>query len=282
MTLMWQEEIRDQQKETWNKFSPGWKKQDDFVTEWLSPIGDEIIKFAALKDDYCILDVATGAGEPGLTVAKMSDTYKVIGTDIAEHMVKIAKEKAIIIGLKNYDACVSNETALPFDDNHFDAVMCRFGIMYFPDMLAGLREMLRVLKHGGMLSLSAWSEKEKNPWATTAGKIVRDMLELPQPPADAPDIFRCAQPKTLTALLRQAGMQNIKEIELTGAVTFDSAEAYWEFITDVVAPIATALMKVDEATREEIAHAAMNMARSREKDGKISFEWSTWVACGTK
>lgn len=279
---MQQEEIREQQRETWNKFSPGWKKQDNFVAAWLRPIGDKIIELAALKDDYCILDVATGTGEPGLTAAKMSGSCKVIGADIAEHMVKIAREKARIMGLKNYDAHVSDETALSFDNNYFDAVVCRFGIMYFPDMLAGLREMSRVLKHGGILSLSAWSEKEKNPWATTAGKIVHDMLELPQPPADAPGIFRCAQPKTLTSLLTQTGMQNIKEVELTGAVIFDSAETYWEFITDVVAPIATALTKVDEATREGITHAVMSAARSRERDGKISFGWSTWVACGTK
>jgi len=77
-------------------------------------------------------------------------------------------------------------------------------------------------------------------------------------------------------------MQNIKEIELTGSVTFDSAESYWEFITDVVAPIATALIEVDKTTRERIAHAVMDTARSRERNGKISFEWSAWVACGAK
>ena len=63
------EEIRDQQKETWNKFSPGWKKWDDLTMDSLKPMGDEIIRLLHPKNDDLVLDVAAGTGEPGLTIA---------------------------------------------------------------------------------------------------------------------------------------------------------------------------------------------------------------------
>ena len=63
------EQIRDQQKETWNKFSPGWKKWDELTMDFLKPMGDEIIRLLNLKNDDIVLDVAAGTGEPGLTIA---------------------------------------------------------------------------------------------------------------------------------------------------------------------------------------------------------------------
>ena len=52
------EQIRDQQRETWDKFSSGWKKWDELVLNWLAPVGQDLIRSAALKDDSNVLDVA--------------------------------------------------------------------------------------------------------------------------------------------------------------------------------------------------------------------------------
>ena len=63
------EQIRDQQKATWNKFSPGWKEWNQFTMAFLRPMGDEIIAALQLKPHDAVLDIATGTGEPGLTIA---------------------------------------------------------------------------------------------------------------------------------------------------------------------------------------------------------------------
>jgi ubiquinone/menaquinone biosynthesis C-methylase UbiE len=65
------EQIRDQQRETWDKFSSGWKKWDELVLNWLAPVGQDLIRCAALEDDSNVLDVAAGTGEPGLTAATL-------------------------------------------------------------------------------------------------------------------------------------------------------------------------------------------------------------------
>ena len=64
-------QIREQQKEIWNRFSPGWKKWDDLTMNFLKPMADEIIQLIKPGDTDVVLDVASGTGEPGLTIATM-------------------------------------------------------------------------------------------------------------------------------------------------------------------------------------------------------------------
>src|ERR1041385_6062386 len=99
------EDIREQQRNTWNKFSPGWKKWDDLTMDFLKPIGDEIIRQLALKDNDVVLDVAAGTGEPGLTIAEHLKYGKVIITDLADDMLVIAHENAARRGIRNVEFC---------------------------------------------------------------------------------------------------------------------------------------------------------------------------------
>ncbi|MDP3666085.1 MAG: class I SAM-dependent methyltransferase, partial [Sediminibacterium sp.] len=97
------EQIRQQQKESWNKFSAGWKKWDDLTMDFLQPMGNEIIRLLNPKNDEVVLDVAAGTGEPGLTIASMLNGGKVIITDLAEDMLEIAREHAARRGIKNIE-----------------------------------------------------------------------------------------------------------------------------------------------------------------------------------
>ncbi|TAJ20416.1 MAG: methyltransferase domain-containing protein [Dehalococcoidia bacterium] len=278
------EQIRDQQRDVWNTFSAGWKKQDDFVVEWLRPVGTTLIEQAALRDGDVALDAATGTGEPGLSAAARVGSGKVVGVDISEQMVVIAAEKARQKGISNYEARVTDESALPFADASFDAVLCRFGVMFFPDPPRGVRELARVLKPGRRLALAAWAEPQKNAWATTASRVVNELLALPAPPPDAPGIFRHAAPGLLSSLLDQAGLHDAEVTEVTGEATFESPEAYWVFITDVVAPVATALKNIDAPQREAVKQAVLAAAAASASPGstEIRLPWSALVASATK
>src|SRR5271170_5338486 len=142
-------EIRKKQKESWNRFSPGWKKWDDFTKEFLRPMGDEIIRLIHPGGNDQVLDIAAGTGEPGLTIASMLDGGVVVITDLAEHMLDTAREKAEKEGVRNVEFRACDACELPFDDNTFDAISCRMGFMFFPDMELAMKEMVRVLKPGG-------------------------------------------------------------------------------------------------------------------------------------
>ena len=275
-------ELREQQRQAWNKFSSGWKKWDEFFMAFFRPIGEKLIEVADLTDGYQVLDVSTGTGEPGLTAASHIPKEKVVGTDIAEDMIKLANLHAHERVIKNYEAIALNDERQPFPDNSFGAVMCRFGIMYFPSMSEGIREMVRVLKPDHKIALSAWADAAKNPWGTTIRGVINSMLSIPVPPPDAPTPFRCAKFGTLSKLFEDAGLKGVQELEIKGQVAFNSPEHYWDVMTAVAPPLVQALSKADEIKRSQIQQAVFEAARKYESRGKIVFNWSSWVAVGVK
>src|SRR6185369_10459184 len=202
------EAIRDQQKETWNKFSPGWKKWDEFTMDFLKPMGDQIITMIRPKDGEQILDVAAGTGEPGLTIAFMIPNGRVVITDLAEGMLEVAHENAAQRGIKNIETAACDVSEMPFSDNSFDAISCRMGFMFFPDMLMAAKEMLRVLKPGGRIAASYWWMPEKNPWITIMMGTINKNMQLPPPQPGTPGMFRCAKEGMISNLFSKDGFNN--------------------------------------------------------------------------
>jgi ubiquinone/menaquinone biosynthesis C-methylase UbiE len=96
------EQIRDQQRQTWDKFSSGWKKWDELVRGWLAPVGQELIQSAGLRETSNILDVAAGTGEPRLTAASRVPKGMVTVTDLSDRMLEVAGENAARRGIKNF------------------------------------------------------------------------------------------------------------------------------------------------------------------------------------
>lgn len=246
------EQIREQQKETWNKFSAGWKKWDEQMMDFLRPMGTEIIRLLQPADNDVVLDVASGTGEPGLTIASMLTDGKVISTDVAEEMLKIAKENAEKRGIKNFETKAADVCELPFDDNSFDAISCRFGFMFFPDMLMAAKEMARVLKPGGRIATSVWNVPEKNFWITSIIGTINKNMELPAPPPGAPGMFRCAADGFIAGLFKGAGLKNISQTEINTTLNSGTNERFWSMHTEVAAPIVAALSKSDEAMKAKI------------------------------
>lgn len=276
------EQIREQQKETWNKFSPGWKKWDTLTMDFLKPMGDEIIRLLNPKGADVVLDVASGTGEPGLTIATMLTGGKVIITDLAEDMLEIARENATRRGIKNIETRACDVCELPFADNTFDAISCRMGFMFFPDMLLAAKEMVRVLKPGGRIATAVWNVPEKNFWVTvTMGTISRNM-ELPPPPPGAPGMFRCAKDGFISDLFSQAGLKNITQKEIAGKLNSKTTDVYWNMMTEVGAPVVAALSKADDAMKAKIKGEVYQALNQKYPNGNIVIDSSALVIYGEK
>jgi SAM-dependent methyltransferase len=246
------DEILNQQRDSWNKFSVGWGKWDELTMKFLYPPGHMMLNSIKWQEEYEVLDIAAGTGEPGLTAAGFVPKGKVISTDLSEEMGYIAAEKSRKKGLINFATKICSSDSLPFADNFFDVVLCRFGFMFFPDILTSVKEMERVLKPGGYISTAVWAGPEKNQWATTITGIINKYVEMPPPPPDTPGLFRCAQPGLLRNYFEQAGLRNITEKTVDFAFPAAEPLTYWEFMTEVAAPVVAGLGKTDEATREKI------------------------------
>lgn len=276
------EKIRNQQKETWNNFSPGWRKWDDIVMNFLSPIGKEMIRLIHPQDEHLILDIAGGTGEPGLSIAKKLKKGKVVITDIAAGMLEIAKENASRRGITNVETVVCDVSELPFEDNSFDAITCRMGFMFFPDMELAAREMVRVLKPGGRITVSVWNTPEKNPWITLMTSIIQKHLQLPQQLPDAPGMFRGSMPGLVENIFRSAGLQNISETQIDGKLYIDSATTFWIFHTEVAAPVGSTLNEVDQRTRRKVRREVFDTINERYPNGDIGLDYSAIIIYGEK
>lgn len=276
------EEIRDQQKASWNKFSPGWKKWDNLMMDFLKPMGNEIISSLNLKDTDIVLDIASGTGEPGLTIAKILKNGKVILTDLSEDMLKVALENANNKGINNIETQVCDVSELPFPDNTFDAVSCRFGYMFFPDVKLATQEIARVLKPGGRIATTVWNVPEKNFWVTAIGGTINKNMQLQPPPPDAPGMFRCAQNGYMKTIFNQAGLKNSFEKEVTSKLNCGTADVYWNMMTDVAAPFVAALSKADDVTKDKIKNEVYQIINDKYPDGNIIINASATVIYAEK
>ncbi len=275
-------QIRDQQRQTWDKFSPGWKKWDEFLLKWVTSVGDELIRSARLRDSSHLLDIAAGTGEPGLSAAGIVTKGKVTVTDLSGRMLEVAAEKAARRGIKNFETRQCDVTALPFNDGTFDAVTCRFGFMFFPDINVALAEMVRVSKPGARICAAVWGAPEKNPWATTIMSTIAKHVDMPHPPPGAPGLFRCAPPDLMASAYRKAGLKNTVEKEVAGEAEFETPEQYWNFMMEIAAPVVAGLAKADERTREVIRQTVLELAKKTSQDGSVRFHWSALTICGEK
>jgi ubiquinone/menaquinone biosynthesis C-methylase UbiE len=276
------EQIREQQKESWNRFSPGWKKWDNLFMDFLKPMGDEIIRLLDPKDTETVLDVAAGTGEPGLTIASRLKGGKVILTDLAEHMLIIARENALRRGITNIETRTCDVSKLPFPDNTFDAISCRFGFMFFPDMLLAAQEMARVLKPGGRIATSVWNVPEKNLWVTAIMGTINKNMTLPVPPPGAPGMFRCAQEGFIPGLFRQAGLKNIAVKEVAGKMNCKTTDVYWNSMNEVAAPVVAALGQASDALKEKIKKEVYQVVNQKYPEGNVFIDSSALVIYGEK
>ena len=276
------EEIRDQQRATWNKFSPSWKKWDDLNMDLLKPMGDEIIRSINPRGAEVVLDIAAGTGEPGLTIATMLKGGKVVITDLSEAMLEIARENALKRDIKNIETRVCDVCALPFADNTFDAISCRLGFMFFPDMLLAAKEMVRVLKPGGKIATSVWNVLENNFWITAILETISRHIDLPAPLPGAPGMFRCAKEGLISDLFLQAGLKNIKQKEITAKMHFKTADIYWDMMTEVITLVVLALNNAEDDIKENIRKEVYHLLDQKYPDGNILMDSSALLIEGVK
>lgn len=262
-------DISTAQRATWNRFSPGWKRWDDLVIAFLGPQGQAIIDHLQPQGNERVLDIAAGTGEPGLRIAQLIPQGRVVITDLAEDMLQVAVEKAARLGLNNVEFKEADANALPFADSSFDAVSCRLGYMFFPDMAQAAREMARVLKPGGRIATTVWAEPAKNPFATCTFDAINTHIAPPPPPPGAPGLFRCAQPGIVSDLFTAAGLRDVAERDVPCALPAGTPEQYWQWQTEVAAPVVAALANADAATVAKVKAAVIATISERYPNGNV-------------
>jgi ubiquinone/menaquinone biosynthesis C-methylase UbiE len=276
------DEIRDGQRAAWAALSTGWEKWDAIIMDQLAPVSAAIIDGLDVRPDQQHLDIASGTGEPGLTVAALAPRGHVVLTDLAPEMLDIATRRAAARGITNSETRVCSADDLPFADDTFDSVSVRFGYMFLPDATRATAEFARVLKPGGRVASSVWVKPEENPWTSIVMQaIARETTPAPPDP-DAPSMFRCAAPGYVSARYEAAGLRDVAEHDVAVELVTRSPEQYWEMISEHVSLAVAALQQVDAPARERIAQAVITAAGAYERDGDVRIPGAARCILGTK
>jgi ubiquinone/menaquinone biosynthesis C-methylase UbiE len=155
-----------------------------------------------------ILEVACGTGIFTYHLRKtLSRTTEILATDLNEAMLQFAKNKLATLPGITFE--VADALSLSFEDQYFDAALCQFGIMFFPDKPKGLAEMTRVLKPGGVLAFNVWDSLKQNPCAEISHETIASFFK-DEPPQFLKTPFGFFDIDHIQILLAQAGLKNIE------------------------------------------------------------------------
>ncbi len=186
---------------------------------------DRRVDAAAIESGHRVLDVACGTGVLARAASDRAGPGAVVGLDVNAGMLAVATRKAPEIDWRQGRA-----EALPFDDESFDRVVSQFGLMFFEDRAAAIREMLRVVRRGGRVAIAVWASLAATPgYAAVAGLLERLFGEPVADALRAP--FSLGDRESLGRLLAQAGIDDAQIATRAGIARFASIQS-WMF-TDV-------------------------------------------------
>lgn len=236
-----------------------------------------------LPDGTRALDVGCGWGDTALALAnKVGPNGSVVGLDCCDAFLEKGRNDAKDAGLDNVSFIAEDVQCYPFEPV-YDLCFSRFGMMFFSNPVAAMRNIHRALKPGGELLFITWRKLEENPWLSAAKETVLQFLPPPGDDAQAcgPGPFSMSSPDVVTRQLQAAGYTDISVEPIDGPVTAgDSLDQAVEFQMAIgpAGEIFREAGEMGERRRPMIEHALREkLAPYQDSNGKIIMDSASWA-----
>jgi ubiquinone/menaquinone biosynthesis C-methylase UbiE len=271
------DEFKAQQREMWDNAAAGWQNWWETVERGAQKVSNKLVELAEIKPGDKVLDIATGIGEPAVTAARrVKPNGKVVAIDISPQMLLIAKTRAKSLGLDDiieFRESDGEKIDLPDSTEKFDAILSRWGLMFFPNLSAALVKIREMLVTNGSLSAAVWSAPSKVPWLDLAFASVRKQINAPSLTPMTPGPFALADVDALKQSFSKAGFRDIKTNTFQVTFEFDSPESYTKLhqqtATRIHAMLANQTEEVKKQAWNSITEAVWQYADSH---GRVNLD----------
>jgi enediyne biosynthesis protein CalE5 len=279
-------QFKEAQRKSWDSVAIGWQKWWETFEKGAQNLSNHLVDLAKINSGSKVLDMATGIGEPAITAAKKvgSGNGHVLATDISPQMLSIARQRAASLGLQ--DAIEFKEgdaETISLPNSAFDAVLCRWGLMFLPDLGEGLSNIYTTLVNGGYLAAAVWASPDKVPFLSVSMNTVVKETGKPMPPSGTPGPFKLADQSIITDALSKCGFKDITVERINVIFTFSSPEEYTQFNQAIAAPINAMLADQSRKRKEEIWKAVTESAsRYVDATGNVKLDNESICVCAKK
>jgi ubiquinone/menaquinone biosynthesis C-methylase UbiE len=269
----------NQDKPDWASRGAYWVKTAPDTVSTTDDLNQLLITLAEIGPGGNVLDIASGAGDPAISIAlAVGPEGSVTALDASAEMLVGARNRAAKLGLENivFENCPME--SLPFEAATFDAVTCRFGLMSSTDPVLALQGARHVLKPGRKAAYITHGTREKNTlfaimWPTLFKFLGEEDTDV------GARRYRFSQKNSLETIFKAAGFSHIEEREVAKTVTREKGERFWQ--TMLTRAFGARLEDFDEAKLEAL-HLCMEEAfQPFLKGDRYELQSTDMVASGT-
>lgn len=238
----------------WQDAADAWHRWGPVIGRWLDAATTAMLDDAGVTGGARVLDVAAGAGEQTLRIARrVGPTGHVLATDLAPALLERAQADAAAEGLDNVAIReLDGEDTAALGAAAFDAAVSRVGLIYFPDRHRALTGIHHVLRPGGRVSLVSYSTPDRNGFFAVPVGIIRARAGLPAPVPGQPGPFSVGAPGVLEDALAAAGFVDVAVRAVPSPLVVGSAAECLRFQRESFGALHQMLAGLDPAEREDV------------------------------
>jgi ubiquinone/menaquinone biosynthesis C-methylase UbiE len=246
----------------WNAIAPGY---DRFVTSSHMAGAEEGLRRAGLQPGMRFLDVAAGSGALSIPAARLG--ARVLSTDLSAVMLVRLKERARREA-REVETRIMDGHALALESGSFDMAGSQFGVMLFPDMPRGVRELARVTRPAGRVLMNVLGDVRRVEFFAFFVSAIQAVVPGFSPPMDPPPLpFQLQDPERLRRELNAAGLRDVEVETYTERLEFDTGDQLWDWLLNSN-PVAGAVVAGLKASGEQLAAIRQALERLvRERAG---------------
>lgn len=262
----------------WNDASGRtWVEMQEVLDRILAPFGARLIDEAFPGEGAHVADIGCGAGATTLAMARrVGRAGSCLGVDISGPLVGAAKARGAGEEVGNAAFIQADAQTYPFDAGRFDAIISRFGVMFFDDPEAAFANLRRAGRPGATLTFIAWRGPADNPFLTLAVRTAAPYLPpLPAPGPDDPGQFAFADADRVRRILAASGWSDIGIHPLDLPCSIAEADLM-PYVTKL-GPVGAALRDADDAARARIADLLRDAFAPLVRDGVAAFTAACWL-----